>query len=203
MKRKALAICAGIDPRRHDLLAQRDQLPYPKKMPHEGYGIDEAFELSLMLAFADEGGIDLKDARDGATSCVSQFIPGRLNARQHPDMTIHPLNLPVSAGEFWAVICHVRVKGGSEVFPNGFNFHFSARLCDVEAHAAGMMAEYYADCDLVRIVMVNASRIADQVRRRAYDLGIPEGKDFSHIWKGSTYPEWARDFDPTKAAGAN
>ncbi len=50
---------------------------------------------------------------------------------------------------------------------------------DLATQSNAKMEREFSSCELARTVSVNVSRSADYVRKRALELGLPEGEDYS------------------------
>lgn len=178
MKRAGIAFCAGIEARRFDVLAQRDQTPFAVAVPPKQYTLENAYQLRVMIDLIRDGGIDLETAAlivNGATE----------------KLAIHPLNQPESGGDLWIGRALVTMAKGDST--DIFYDYVGGFLPELFEQAQALVAEKYDPAEkpeLVRIDMVNASQAARQVRERAKDLGLPEGEDFSLIFTDKPLPAW-------------
>lgn len=173
MKRAALLYCADIDAPRFKVLNARDQLPFiVSRNETEGRGtkftLDHAFRLRLMLDLLGDS-----EMPGLGPAYVETIIENAM--RLFPR---HPLN-QFEPGDWW-----LGVIVFEEPLKDGETFRFSEWMaCEFDKLHLWLADKTARNADLtrlkpVRVFMVNATRVADFVRRRADELGIPEGSDF-------------------------
>lgn len=181
MKRAGIAFCAAVNARRFDLLVQREQLPFAVKNPPSHYNLAEAFELRLFLDLMEQGGVSMDLARE--------IIVSGLGKLERKTNYLHPLDQAKAEGDLWLgfALIHNPAMGEGEAAWHSFPVY--GRLAEVYTNAAGEAAQFDAGAELVRVVTVNASRAARFVRAKADELGLPEAKDFAHIWDRSNRAE--------------
>lgn len=186
MRRSGLIYCADCTAPHFKALRARGQLPFSTFDDDitgwQNFSLADAFQLRLMLDFTEQDGI----GNDLARYAVIEGTGRRLS--------MHPLNYPRSQGDMWAAVALVELPiSDSDAQDTGDRttyFALGGRLEDLPRLVAERIENHFFGSQLVRIVAANASRAAHFVRRRAHALGLPEGDDFTPVWKDWTWPEW-------------
>ena len=156
MRRSGLAYCADVDPKRLDLLGQRGQLPFPKKLGNT-YTVKDAFRLRLMLDLIEEHGAHVEQARAVAVS--------------GPDTLPHdPLSGPCGASAMWVGLVSA-TEPDDPLAKNRSCFCVGGQIEDLPRLADERLRDMYAAYDLKTFIAVNASRAAGFVLRRALEVG--------------------------------
>jgi hypothetical protein len=165
MKKAGLAYVANCNEDRLTSMMKRQKdglsvMPFDI-VPHQHYTLAEAHQLRAVLDLVDNNGIELSEA-----CYVTQAIG---------ELPRHPLNHMRSEGDLW-------IGAGlvwDESFPGYWKFKVAGFFGDLATQSNAKMEREFSSCELARTVSVNVSRSADYVRKRALELGLPEGEDYS------------------------
>ena len=168
MKKAGLAYVADCNEDRLTSMMKRQKdglsvMPFDI-VPHQHYTLAEAHELRVVLDLVDNNGIELSEA-----CYVTQAIR---------ELPIHPLNHMRSEGDFW-------IGAGlvwDEDYPGYWKLKVAGLFEDLGRQFKTKMENEFSECELARTVSVNVSRSADSVRKRALELGLPEGEDYTDAW---------------------
>lgn len=192
MKRAAMLYCANTDAPRYKVLKQRGQLPFVATDDSEAEGgdgkwanftLDDAFRLRLMLDLV--GGESTDETQlNGLGPSYAQSIVYNAMSR----FPRHPLN-QIEPRDWWAGLIVLEDNNAGEG-----DFRFSEwYVGELENLDAWVKEKATRPCagpngaiitrnlPVVRIFIVNVSRVATIVRRRAEELGLPEADDFSEV----------------------
>ena len=173
MKRAALLYCADIDAPRFKVLNARDQLPFiVSRNETEGRGtkftLDHAFRLRLMLDLLGDA-----EMAGLGPAYVNSIIGNAM--RFFPR---HPLN-QIEPKDWW-----LGVVVFEEALRDGETHRYSEWMaCEIDNFHKWIAQRTEPKEDgtrlkPVRVFMVNATRVANFVRDRAEEMGLPEGSDF-------------------------
>ena len=92
----------------------------------------------------------------------------------------HPLKHMRSEGDLWigaGLVWDESFPGYWKFKVAGFFGELATQSNPIQCNAK--MEREFSSCELARTVSVNVSRSADYVRKRALELGLPEGEDYS------------------------
>lgn len=190
MKRAAMIYCANTDAPRYKVLKQRGQLPFVANDDSEAEGgdgkwanfsLDDAFRLRLMLDLV--GGESTDETQlNGLGPSYAQSIVYNAMAR----FPRHPLN-QIEPRDWWAGLIVLEDNNAADGYFR-FSEWYVGELENLDAWVKDRAKRPATEAEkdrgsykVVRIFLVNVSRVATEVRRRAEDLGLPEADDFSEV----------------------